>query len=335
VTSTAALALDQLRSPVRARPKRVAEHRSGPFPAVSFLVATSTHGVVLYEREQFIRIVPGNCYGITRCGDWWMAFQRQGDFGRVVRFQVVGRRARHLQTVLYGLNYGIHQLDFVGDRLIVVDTLKNRLLVYDGAARLRRASWRRWTCQVYPIGVREVADFRWDRLACRRDATTYRHFNSVFQHDGRLHVVAHNRTVESGRRSQLYVLDDGFTVLEVRDLNAADVHNYWTDGTRELYCASAKGTVRLDGADAVALGGYTRGLSVASDLLLVGSSRFEPERRAREQGDGCVHAIAPDLTALGHVTLPRTQIHEIRRLDATELGLSNEDATAAVFTVRR
>jgi hypothetical protein len=304
-------------------------------PAACFLVATSAYGVLLHEPGQLTRIVPGNCYGITRCGEWWLAFQRHGDFGRIVRFQLHRRRARHLHTVLHGLNYGVHQLDVIGDRMIVVDTLKNRLLVYDDVAKLRRRSWRCWTSQVYPVGVREAADFRWDRLACQRDSAVYRHYNSVFRHDGRLYVVAHNRTVASGRRSQLFVLDDEFAVREVRDLDAADVHNFWTDGIRQLYCASAKGTVRLDGIDAVSLGGYTRGLSIASDMLLVGVSRYELDRNARDRADGCVYAVAPDMTVLGHVTVPRTQIHEVRRVDAAELGLSNTTATPGSFAAVR
>lgn len=335
MTTAAALAVDRLRGTVRGKPRRI-EASGESMPAVCFLVATSAHGVVLYERGRLISIVPGNCYGMTRCGEWWYVFQRHGEFGRVVRFQLDGHDIRHRQTVLSGLNYGVHQLDFVGDRMIVVDTLKNRLLVYEDVARLRGRSWRCWVGQIYPIGVRETADYRWDRLACRRDSPTYRHYNSLFHHDGMLHVVAHNRTVESGRRSELFVLDEQFTVREVRDLGAADVHNFWTDGTRKLYCASAKGTLRLDGVDAVSLGGYTRGLSVATDMLLVGVSRYELERHARDRGDGCVYAVAPDMTVLGHLVIPRTQIHELRRVDVAELGLSNAAPTpSAVFTIRR
>ncbi|HEV7900061.1 MAG TPA: hypothetical protein VGP31_19685 [Planosporangium sp.] len=325
--------LDVLRGPKRGRPRAVVAGGGGSFPAVRFLVATSGHGVVLYDRGRLVRVVPGNCYGLTRCGDWWFGFQRQGAFGRIVRFQLVGRHARHLRTVLYGLNYGVHQVDFVGDRLVVVDTLKNRLLVYDDATHAGRRSWRCWSSQVYPVGVREVADFRWDRLRCDRDSLGYRHFNSVFRHRDRLYLVAHNRTVASGRRSQLYVLDDALVVREIRDLGSADVHNFWTDGTRQLFCASAKGTLRLDGVDAVALGGYTRGLSVSGDLLLVGSSRFDVQRRSRGDGDGQVHAVTTDFSVLGHVVLPRTQIHEIRRVDAADLGLSNEaEAVPVAFT---
>ena len=339
MTSTAALALDMLRGAVRGRPGRRGRFgggsSSGPLPPVCFLVATSAHGLLLYERGELVQIVSGSCYGISRCGEWWLAFQRHGDFGRIVRFRLDGRRVRQLHTVLSGLNYGVHQLDVIGERLIVVDTVKNRLLVYDDVAALRRRSWRCWSSQVYPVGVRETTDYRWDRLTCRLDSATYRHYNSVFHHGDRLYVVAHNRTVQSGRRSQLFVLDDDFTVREVRDLGAADVHNFWTDGVRQVYCASAKGTVRVDGVDAVSVGGYTRGLSIASDLLLVGASRYETERHARERGNGCVHAIAPDLTVLGQVTVPRTQIHEVRRVDAAELGLSNTVAAPAVFRVPR
>jgi hypothetical protein len=93
--------------------------------------------------------------------------------------------------------------------------------------------------------------------------------------------------------------------------------------------------VRLDGADVMSTGGYTRGLSVSADHVLVGSSRLHLDRRVREQGDGHVHIMATDFSVVGRVTVPATQIHEIRRVDAAELGMSNEAGPAVAFTRAR
>src|SRR5689334_19489703 len=113
MTTAAALAFGRLRGAARIRPRRV-EATGESMPPVCFLVATSAHGVVMYERGRLIPVVPGNCYGMSRCGEWWYVFQRQGDFGRIVRFRLDGPRIRQLETVVSGLNYGVHQLDFVG-----------------------------------------------------------------------------------------------------------------------------------------------------------------------------------------------------------------------------
>lgn len=321
----------------RAAPEREREQPcavSGEVPDICFLVATSGRGLLLYRRGRLMRLLRGSCYGLTCHDGWWYAFQQLGSYGRIARFRLEGGRPSRLSTVLTGLNYGIHQIDFIDGALVLVDTLKDRLLVYEDAPRLRQVSWRRWSQQVYPAGVRTVRDYRWDRLRGGRDAKACWHFNSVFATGGTVYLVAHNRSVLSGRRSQLFVLDGEFRVREVRELGAADVHNFWTDGVREMFCASARGALRgAAGAGAglvagagpsagVALGGYLRGLSVGGDFVLVGSSRLAAGRQAREAGDGLVHVLDAGLAAVGQVRMPGTQVYEIRRVDAADLALS-------------
>jgi hypothetical protein len=300
------------------------EHRvEGELPPFAFMVSTSRHGLLLFDRGRLTRLLDGDCYGLTRRGPCWYAYQGRRGHGRIVRFRLQDCAARSRQVVLRGLNYGIHQVDFVGERLVLVDTLKNRLLVYDDVDRLRGASWQRWSRQVYPTGIREVADYRRDRLGCDRDSPHYRHFNSVFARGDEVYLVAHNRSRSSGRRSELYVLDAELAPLQVRDLRTAEVHNYWTDGNRELVCGSAKGTLRADGVDVAQLGGYTRGLSVGPEHVLVGGSQHAAQREGRDGGEGQVHALDRSFRVLGRLVIPGTQVHEVRRVDGWELALSN------------
>lgn len=325
--------------------RRIRVQATAGVPRIRFLVTTSVHGVLLYDKRELTQILPGDCYGLTRHGDWWYVFQRLGNYGRITRFQLDGAKPRGVQRVLAGLNYGIHQIDFLDNRLVLIDTLKNRLLVYEGAAKLRRGSWQRWTLQVYPLGVRKFRDYRWDRAQSDQHPGSYPHFNSIFRRHQQVYIVAHNHTMTSGRRSQLFMLDDDLKLQEIRDLGAADVHNYWTSGHQELFCASAKGSLRNGSTDAILLGGYTRGLSVSHDYLLVGTSRLDPNRKLWKQhnkarrswmptqckpGTGGVHFINREFKRLGHIIIPDTDVHDIRRIDAEELALSTsqESSTA-------
>jgi hypothetical protein len=301
----------------------------GTMPPFGFLVSTSRHGLLLFDGGRLTELLHGECYGLTNRGSWWYAYRRVRAHGQIVRFHLEGCRARSVQIVLHGLNYGIHQVDFIEGRLVLVDTVKNRLLIYDGADALRGRSWQCWSWQVYPTGVREVADFRRDRLRCTRDSPHYRHFNSVFARGSEVYLVAHNRTRSSGRRSELYVLDRDLAPREIRDLRTAEVHNYWTDGQQEIICASAKGTLRVDGVDVAQFGTYTRGLSVGPDHILVGGSQHAAQRWGRDEGDGRVHVLDRSFRVLGRLTIPGTQVHEVRRVDGYELALSDAVDPAA------
>ncbi|WP_416900995.1 hypothetical protein [Micromonospora echinospora] len=44
-------------------------------------------------------------------------------------------------THLYGLSRWVHQIDFVDDELVVVDTLRNRLLCYPDVDRRSGRHW--------------------------------------------------------------------------------------------------------------------------------------------------------------------------------------------------
>jgi hypothetical protein len=123
----------------------------------------------------------------------------------------------------------------------------------------------------------------WDRFD--PSGVTGSHFNSLFFHDGRLHVLAHN--FDKGGYSISLSWPD-LRRLERTEYSALQLHNLWVcENERHLSCASAAGCLvdvlknevlwKCPDEDA-----YTRGLASYDDYLLVGSS---PIRRGLDIDD--------------------------------------------------
>jgi hypothetical protein len=272
---------------------------TGDLPVAPFLVATSHQGLLLVA-DGTVERVGGGCsyYGLSAWQGTWLAFERLGRWGRIVRFD--GRWAA--ATVAWGLSAGIHQLAVSSDEAVVTDTYNNRLLVLGdlGGAPRHRA-------QV--DGVHHPAG----RLAQGRRSPNYAHFNSVRRHGDVWYVVAHNESARTGRSSELYTLDERFDTKDIRPLAHTCCHNFVEHRGVERYCGSGEGVLVADDVEVLRVDAFTRGLAVSDDLILLGASPHLA-RTERGSGIGHVYVLDTDHRTVAVVAIASTQVHDVQFL---------------------
>lgn len=230
--------------------------------------------------------------------------------------------------MLWGLTRGIHQVRTRDDDLLVTDTYRNRLLLFSLRDLLTGRSrhghghrWRRAVRQiVYPQGM----------LTQGQRSANYRHFNSLLARpDGSWLVMAHNDTLKTGRPSLIYTLGQDLHLLDVMDTGAAECHDLAQDSAgRLIYCRSAEGTVVRDGMEVLRTPQFTRGLAVSPDLVLVGGSP-RAQRSHRRTGTAVIHILDGEFTRRGQLSLPATQIHDLRLLASGSPGPLDSDGRPA------
>lgn len=191
-----------------------------------------------------------------------------------------------------------HQIEWVGDRILVADTGNNCLTVFDGQARLVK--------RVYPNEIRED-----DKDRGRKG----NHFNSVHRVGERIYMVAHNYE----RPSEVWELSwPGLEVIDRHVTRASWAHNLWSGEFGLLICDSrngglyevSSGKTLWKSADTHA---FTRGLAVAQDLILVGGSQYQ-ERRERFWKSGKLWVLdRKSLQLLDEISLPGSgDVQELR-----------------------
>jgi hypothetical protein len=216
-----------------------------------------------------------------------------------------------------------HQIEWVEDRLLVVDTGRERLSVYaEDGSHIRDVS---------------LGDVGWDRGP---DGRAGHHFNSVHRSGDRVWVVAHNHD----RPSELWELS--WPSLELVGINvtgASWAHNLW-DGTLGLVvCDSRRGALcevrsgeTLWEADEHGL--ITRGMAVDADHLLLG--RSEPStRHGRLYNDGGLWVVdRRTLRTVEELRFPGLGcVNEVRLLDGVDEGHNGVpfgDAMLAALSMR-
>jgi hypothetical protein len=221
------------------------------------------------------------------------------DGGEVASYAADGHLARTPRRLLLA-----HQIEWADDRLLVVDTGRERLSIYaaDGAL------------------IRDVAlgDRGWDRGP--GDLLGH-HFNSVHRSGDRVWVVAHNHD----RPSEVWELSwPALELIEVHVTAAAWAHNLWDGALGLVICDSYAGrlhevrsgeTIWAPQEDGV----ITRGLAVDEDHLFIGHSEFGG-RGERQVNDGGLWLIdRATLTTVEMFRFPGSGcVNEVRLLDAVD-----------------
>lgn len=305
------------------RPKVVNEkyenwELDGETPRTAFLAATAGAGLLLYSNGRFFKLLAGRkCFGLTRHGDRWYTFlSTRSQCGKIISFRLDADKARDVRTVLWGLSGGVHQIDFVDDELFVMDTYNNRILIYPHETLGRKRHWRSRAKSIYPCGM----------LDHGRDSSNYAHLNSVFASGGRIHLLAHNETMKSGRSSEEIVLRDDLEIETVQDLGGGNCHNLYVDDKLCVVCRSKEGTLAVNGVDVLSVSGFTRGFSISENHLVLGASDFQQDRSRRKDADGWIFVCDLDFRIRSTIRLPRVSVHEIRQVDRPDLSLSRDHA---------
>jgi hypothetical protein len=273
-----------------------------------FLAGTQS-GLLYVEAGRAWRLHGGSVYGLASNRDprRWYVFQRVPEsFGRLLKVDLKDGTAR---TLAGFLSTGVHQVDVVDGRLIVMDTYNNGIVHYSDRGR------RVWA--VYPSGP--VTD--------GRASPNYRHFNSLFAAPDAVYVVAHNQSARTGMNSEIFVLDRSWRPLRVIPTESGSAHNVAEiDGV--LWHCDSRGGSLVAGREAVFQepGLFTRGLAVNRTHVLVGGSQIT-EREHRGRTDGEVIVLDRTFEPLGRLRFPGSGgIQEIRFLEG-DLAMSGTGAS--------
>ncbi|MFA5964491.1 MAG: hypothetical protein WC804_10790 [Sphingomonas sp.] len=258
------------------REVRLVEPDIGELP----LLVSSRQGLFAADRDHARLVAHGLFFGVTFRGDLIYAFEScdlphaPTNLGRIIRLRRRGGRIVERDVLVEGLDNGCHQIDFIGDRLCVLDTYNQRILAFaEDGTPLEIPQ---------PLAAAERGD--WDR--------GYRHVNAILAVGDRILLMLHNGDGQSGRSSQILVLDRNWQQMDAWDLPHGGCHDlaFLPDGTL-LACGSPAGElIALDGRAKRISPMMTRGLAASDREIVVGASQFST-RRARVRARGALHFL--------------------------------------------
>lgn len=274
------------------------------------LVATR-HGLFVVNRTERRLIAYGLFYGITIAEDAIYAFEACGqprdrtNRGRIVRFRRAGDTIVAAEVWADGLDNGCHQLDFIGDRLLILDTYLQRIATYrrDGGA----------IEYLQPVPLRPDGDW----------AQGYVHHNSILAYRDEIMLLFHNGADATGKPSEIAVFDPDWRLLRRTPLAGLGCHSLAVleDGT-VLSCGSMAGElIGTDGLKVKICDMMTRGLSVDDTQIVVGGSAFS-ERELRDEAGGAIVFLDRSYRTLATLPMPAPPM-EIRRIDGRDRSLSS------------
>jgi hypothetical protein len=197
-----------------------------------------------------------------------------------------------------------HQIECVEESLLVVDTGRERLSLYDADGA--------------PIRDVALGDERWDHGPNGRLG---HHFNSVHRSGERVWVVAHNHD----RPSEVWELSwPELELIRVRGTSTQWAHNVWDGELGLVVCDSGGGSLyEVCSGETLWSSGeartVSRGLAVNEDHLFVGRSEYG-DRKERLLKDGGVWIV--DRATLRTVEQLRFAgsgcVNEVRLLDGPD-----------------
>jgi len=315
LTEAERIALALAHAAYDARTVRLVRH---DLTGMTHLVATRG-GLFAVNEAGHVRIAHGSFFGLTLREGSIFAFETSDlaglptRRGRIVRFDRIREQITEASVIVDGIDNGCHQIDFIDGRLTVLDTQNQRVLRFEAGEAGYEA--------LYPLPL--MGKRAWSR--------GYVHINSLLQVEDRILLLLHNGFAYTGKASEIAVFDLDWRERARWPLPGHDCHNIVVleDGTL-LSCGSAAGElVGLDRPLAKISTMMTRGLSVGSDSIVVGASKFSA-RADRHAVPGTVTFLERDYTVRAVVDLPGAPT-DIRRLDGEDLGLSGFAAGRAAL----
>ena len=274
-------------------------------------VVASREGAYAINRERFAKIVHGQFFGITVRGSALYLFQANGPLiskvprGRILRLEVEGGFVRGAEVVARGLDNGCHQIDFLGDRLVVVDTYNQAIVILNEKFEVER--------RVQPLGPAALEDWKGG----------YAHVNSILGRGDEIYLLKQNGGTKTGKNSELVRCDRDFNVRSVTRLPGGTCHNIvFLEEGRLLVCDSRGGTlVDEQGVVADVGPGFLRGLSVDRETVVVGESKHADRWTRRLFAGGNVYFFDRRFQLLSKLSLPGAP-KDIRKIDGDDLALS-------------
>lgn len=197
-----------------------------------------------------------------------------------------------------------HQIEWVDDKILVTNTGKNCLSVFDENGNLYR--------DIY------FNEIRWDD---KNKGRLGNHFNSVHRKNDRVYVVSHNYS----RPSEVWVLAwPELEVIETIVTKTAWAHNVWVSDLGIVICNSKFGSLHeVQSGETIWDSGQknvmTRGLAVSDEYVFVGRSMYS-ERKTRSWKTGGLWIIdRKTWKTLDAFTFPGSgDVQEIRLIDTPD-----------------
>lgn len=274
---------------------------------VSFLIATQSQGLLLYNNGQmFVLFKENGFYGITKFSGTFYAFYKTGMHGNIISFKIENNKAVDINIVIEGLSRGIHQIDFIEEDLYVTNTYDNSILIYSKLTSKNNLHWKNYSKIIYPNG----------RLLNGRRSSNYNHFNSLFKYKNKIYLIAHNETKKTNRSSEIYSLNPiTLKTLDREQIQGSNCHNIYIDNEKKMFCKSLEGTLSINEKDVILHKNvFTRGLSVSNEYIILGGSDIQHNRLKREKTNGYIYIYDTKLSLKQTILIQHTQIQEIRML---------------------
>ncbi|MFJ4689557.1 hypothetical protein [Streptomyces sp. NPDC088789] len=286
---------------------------TGEIPHALEFIATTSRGIVIWRQGGIQGWRRGRFFGITLQEGRAYSFHETGRHGRIVSLDLESNLGGEMVTHIWGLNRWIHQIDFIDDDLVVVDTLRNRFLLYPNVEdlRSRHHSARHQVINPTPR----------DRKG--RRSPHYRTFNSVYRHEDRIYVVAHNHSVVTGRESEVWVFDKDWALLETLPTGGHCCHNVVSHEDGLVINHSLEQAVTIDGLEVAKTKGFNRGIAYNGEYILIGSSIFAEDHTQRDHDDAFVEVFDRNFKPVGQIVLPQCSLRDVRFLNG-DRSLSNQ-----------
>jgi hypothetical protein len=281
-----------------------------------YLIGTSNKGLMLFSNGKLIQLLKNNgVYGITSFNNWHYAFYKTGLHGSIIKFHVENDKISSVQKVVYGLSRGVHQIDIIGNDLYITDTYNNAIRIYNNIYNVRKVHWLKADKSIFPSG----------KLMKGRLSSNYKHFNSIYSDGNILFVLAHNETKKTNRKSELFALNvKSHGIEKIHQLDGSNCHNIYLDDDLFIYLKSIEGTMCVNNYDRLhVLHVLTRGLSITDTINTVGGSDIQYDKTARQNVNGYLYFLDAQYEGLGKIVINKTQINEIRCINAPEYTYSN------------
>jgi hypothetical protein len=260
---------------------------------MQLLISTPLHLFLLNPatgQTSTIRSGDGYYYGLT-AGNGKVVLTHNGGYLQYFRSNV-----RPLKTINHLIQP--HQVEMVGDQVVVANTGRNCLSVFDGNGNFVK--------DVYLNSIR-FDDKEKNRLG--------NHFNSVHRQGSKMYLVAHNYE----RPSEVWTLTwPELEVIGPQASSAGWAHNIWIGEWGVVICDSKNGALHEVTSDKTIWKSdqqplMTRGLAVSREHVFIGCSLHNP-RRERFWKDGGVWILdRSSLRTIDKIILPGAgDVHDIR-----------------------
>lgn len=274
-----------------------------------FLVSTK-NGLFYINNYRLFKIMNGEFYGITTISkSQFFIYQKGLNNGKIFLLEKVKNKFVYKKTMLKNLSDGIHQIDFVNNKLFVANTYNNSVDIYQYDYNLNSLHK---IDDIYPNG----------RLVKGRRSENYSHLNSIFLENEMLYILFHNETSKSNKPSDIFVYDlKKSKVVQTIKTDSGNAHNILIYENNLFHLDSMGKQIKVNNLSYLKLDKFLRGLSVSTNFITVGGSDYA-KREDRNSAKGCIYFLSHRFKLLEVVTIDG-MVQEIRKIDSVDFSLSS------------